>query len=490
MINVIKTFMNWAGKKMVKAANNNHDIRLLETKIANWVNSPMRRDQLDGERYYRGDHDILQKKRTILGQDGKLQVVDNLPNNRKVDNQYAKMVDQKKNYLLGQPISFNCDDKEYVEQLKTVFNKKFQKTLKDLGEDCLNGGIAWLYPYYDDNKLKFKKFPAYEILPFWKDTAHTELNMAVRFYLEEKPDAVSPQDVIQKVEIFTSNGIDHFTFENNRLVPDVEKPHENYFTVKTETEETDYNWERIPLVPFKYNAKEIPLIKKCKNLQDAINDIISTFKNNMEEDARNTILVLENLDGQDLGEFRKNLAQFGAVKVRSGDGARGDVRTLTVEVNSANYEAILKVFKKALIENCKGYDFSELHTGGSPNQMNIKSIYSDIDLDANDQETEFQASFEDLLWFVNKSLNVADEKDVDIIFNRDGVVNETEIMQMLVTAGVKISNRTLLAQVPFIDDIEDELKQVKKEEDEAMDAYNGTVPMNGNGGLNNGKKDE
>lgn len=475
---------------MVKAANNNHDIRTLETKIVNWLNSPMRREQLNGERYYRGDHDILHKKRTIVGENGELQEVKNLPNNRKVDNQYAKMVDQKKNYLLGQPISFDCDDKEYVEQLKTVFNKKFQKTLKDLGEDCLNGGIAWLYPYYSDNKLKFKKFPAYEILPFWKDTAHTELNMAVRFYLEEKPDAISPHDVIQKVEIFTTDGIDFFTFENNRLVPDVEKPHENYFTVKTETDETDYNWERIPLVPFKYNAKEIPLIKKCKTLQDAINDVISTFKDNMEEDPRNTILVLENLDGQDLGEFRKNLAQFGAVKVRSGDGAKGDVRTLTVEVNSANYEAILKIFKKALIENCKGYDFSELHTGGNPNQMNIKSIYSDIDLDANDQETEFQASFEDLLWFVNKSLNIAEEKDVDIIFNRDGVVNETEIMQMLVTAGVKISNRTLLAQVPFIDDIEDELKQVKKEEDAAMDAYAGSVPMNGNGGLNNGEKDE
>lgn len=491
MISAIKNLMNWAGKKMVMATTDNQtDIRHLETKIANWLNSPLRMAQLDGERYYRGDHDILGKKRTVLGEDGKLVTIDNLPNNRKVDNQYAKMVDQKKNYLLGQPISFDCDDKEYVEQLKTVFNKKFQKTLKDLGEDCLNGGIAWLYPYYDDSKLKFKKFPAYEILPFWKDTAHTELEMAVRFYFEEKPNATSPEDVIKKVEIFTPNGIDHYTFENNRLVPDVAKPHENYLTVKTGDEEQGYNWERIPLIAFKYNAKEIPLIKKCKNLQDAINDIISTFKNNMEEDARNTILVLENYDGQNLGEFRQNLAQYGAVKVRSGDGARGDVRTLTVEVDSANYEAILKVFKKALIENCKGYDFSELHTGGSPNQMNIKSIYSDIDLDANDQETEFQASFEDLLWFVNKALNISEEKDVDVIFNRDGVVNETEIMQMLVTAGVKISNRSLLAQVPWIDDIEDELKQVKKEEQEAMDAYNGTVPMNGNGGLSDGEQNK
>ena len=36
--------------------------------------------------------------------------------------------------------------------------------------------------------------------------------------------------------------------------------------------------------------------------------------------------------------------------------------------------------------------------------MNIQSMYSDIDLDANGMETEFQAAFEELLWFVNVHL--------------------------------------------------------------------------------------
>ena len=41
---------------------------------------------------------------------------------------------------------------------------------------------------------------------------------------------------------------------------------------------------------------------------------------------------------------------------------------------------------------------------GNPNQMNIQSMYSDIDLDANGIEMEFQASMEELLWFVNQHL--------------------------------------------------------------------------------------
>lgn len=84
--------------------------------------------------------------------------------------------------------------------------------------------------------------------------------------------------------------------------------------------------------------------------------MLSDFENNMQEDARNTILVLENYDGENLGEFRRNLATYGAVKVRTGDGAKGGVSTLTVDVNSENYKSILELFKKALIENARGYD--------------------------------------------------------------------------------------------------------------------------------------
>ena len=45
--------------------------------------------------YYDGDHDVIHRKRTMIGEGGELEVVENLPNNRIVDNQYAKMVNQE-----------------------------------------------------------------------------------------------------------------------------------------------------------------------------------------------------------------------------------------------------------------------------------------------------------------------------------------------------------------------------------------------------------
>lgn len=86
------------------------ELQFFAAEIKEWKDSPRRKDQLRGDLYYEGQHDILKRQRTIIGEDGKLQVVNNLPNNRLIDNQYALMVDQKTNYLVGKPFTLNCQD--------------------------------------------------------------------------------------------------------------------------------------------------------------------------------------------------------------------------------------------------------------------------------------------------------------------------------------------------------------------------------------------
>ena len=94
-------------------------------EIVLWERSKERQEQIKGDAYFNGRHDILDRKRTAIGPDGKLVEVQNLPNNRVIDNQYAKMVNQKTNYLLGKPVSVHTDNDTYAELLNKVFNKKF-----------------------------------------------------------------------------------------------------------------------------------------------------------------------------------------------------------------------------------------------------------------------------------------------------------------------------------------------------------------------------
>lgn len=448
------------------------ELQFYAKELTEWETSPERREMLDGDRYYMGDHDILRRQRTAIGPDGKLVVVSNVPNNRIVDNQYAKHVDQKTNYLLGQPISFQSENVEYAQKVRKILSKPFMRILRNAGVECFNSGIAWLYPFYNKhNELDFRLFPGYEVLPFWVDAAHTEIDSAIRLYPVEVYNGPEKQ-IIRKADIFSSDGIMTYIFDNGTLLPDPDSRKESYVTVLDGSGmENRMNWERIPLIPIKYNAKEIPLIRRCRGIQDAINLLQSDFVNNMEADAGNTILVLRNYDGQDLGEFRQNLATYRTIKVRSFEGKDGGVDALQVEVNSENYKAVLDLLKKSLIENLRSYDAKDDRLSGNPNQMNIQSMYSDIDLDANAMETELQAAFDEIIWFVNTYLSSIGEGDyskeeISVIFNRDILINETEAIANCVASTGIISDDTIVSMHPWVDDPSAELERLKKQKEE------------------------
>ena len=454
------------------------ELEFFAREIVAWEKSGERKEQITGDAYYSGDHDILARKRMVIGPDGKPMVVEHLPNARVIDNQYGLMVDQKTNYLVGKPFTFNCENKTYVQLLGKRFNAAFRRTLKYVCEDALNGGKGWLFVHYNKaGELCFRRFPAYQILPFWADDDHTVLDAAARLWFQEVWDGLAKK-IVKRVELFKPDGIYRYVLEGSTLIPDVELGEYAAYITRTTGEKSEaFNWNKFPLICFKYNKKEIPLIRRVKSLQDGINLLLSDFENNMEENPHNTILILKDYDGENLGEFRANLATFGVVKVRE----NGGVDSLGVEVNADNYKAVLELFKKALIENARGYDAKDERMGNNPNQMNIQSMYSDIDLDANGMETEFQAAFEELLWFVNQDLITQgagdfQQEEITVIFNRDILINESEAITNCQNSMGILSTETIVEQHPWTKDVQTELERLKKEKEEAMADYMGAFP--------------
>jgi len=192
--------------------------------------------------------------------------------------------------------------------------------------------------------------------------------------------------------------------------------------------------------------------------------------------------VLKNFDGENLGEFRRNLTTYGAIKVCYNDDEKGDVDTLSVTVNAENYKTVLELLKKAIIENGKGFDAKSDRLGANPNMMNIQSMYSDIDLDANGMEMELQASFEDLLWFADCFLAYRNgtnyfSEPADIIFNRDILINESQVIEDIKNSVGILSQETLVKQHPYVDDAEEEMKRIKKEESEEAEKLGNYDPF-------------
>ena len=196
--------------------------------------------------------------------------------------------------------------------------------------------------------------------------------------------------------------------------------------------------------------------------------MLSGFENVMQEDAHNTVLVIKNYDGTDLAEFRHNLAAYGAVKVKTLDGAEGGIDTLSVQVDAGNYQAILELLQRAIIENGLGFESKLDRAYRAANELNIKSMYSDICLDANDLETEWQASFADLLWFVKRYLALTGQGDFldcnwRLIFNRDMMIDESEVIENCLKSRELLSDKSVIAQHPWVNDVECEMRRLQRE---------------------------
>lgn len=447
-------------------------------EIQEWKGSATFNEMLKAEAYYDYRHDILFQGRTAIGSDGTKEAIKNVPNNHVIDNQFGRMVDQKIDYLFSKPMTIKTDDEEFHDALLPYFNMNFQLKLQRLAKEALLGGRSFIYVYYDSQGvMQFDVFSPCEVIPYWQDSMHTEMDTAVRVF-EVQAWESNERVSVEKAEVFTMDGIKRFTVNKDLLIPDMDQLINSYITAKTDDDEViPYTWERFPLVCFKYNDRETPLIRKTKSLQDGINMILSTFENNLDDDPRSCIIVLKNYGGENLGEFRHNLAAYGAIKVETVDGVAGDVDTLDVSVNADNYKVILKLFKDALVENARGYDTKDDRlSGGTLNEMNIRSIYSDLDSDANSMEAQFQASMERLLWFICQDIKNHGGKDftntpVQFILDRNIMLNTSEDITNCKNSVGLLSMKTILAHHPFVTDVDAEMDQIEEEKQENLDSF-------------------
>ena len=73
------------------------------------------------------------------------------------------------------------------------------------------------------------------------------------------------------------------------------------------------------------------------------------------------------------------------------------------------------IFSERLLLKWYGYDAKDDKLSGNPNQLNIKSMYSDIDIDANNMEMEYQSSLMKLYGLSNNTLPILAEEVLEIL---------------------------------------------------------------------------
>lgn len=457
---------------------------IISMELSEWERSEQRKSMEVGKRYYRIKNDVLNRKRTTIDENGRKIEINNLANNKIPHGFIRKLVDQKAGYLLSKPFMVEAGNATYQKLLDDFFDQNFRRMLKNLGKEAVNCGLSWLQIYYsEDGQLAFKALKSEECLPLWRDAAHTELDAFIRSYTVETYAAKSKRD-IKRVEFWNLEGVRIYEEEAGTL-KFVE--HKGHFSAIEQVDgqdvETSMNWERLPFICFKYNNEEQPLIELIKQQVDDYDNKTSDNSNSLE-DLPNSIYKVKNFSGTGGEEFRKNISTFRVVFVE-GDG---DVDAINLVIDTEAHKAHIEQTRRNIYEFGRGVDTQSERFGNSPSGIALRFLYSDLELDVDDIESEFQAGLEQLLWFIDTHLANTAQGDymdvpVEFIFNRDIPINETEAVTNAKDSVGILSNETIVAQHPWTTNTKDELDRKKKEqiEDEerfSQDQYSLPSPNN------------
>ncbi|MGL5764487.1 MAG: phage portal protein [Sarcina sp.] len=433
-----------------------------------------------GQRYYEVENDILNRKIFIETEANGREEDESKPNNRLAHAHYKNSVDEKVNYIFGKQYTIDCKNEEYIKNINEALGKYFLDTFNELAYDASNKGIGWLQVYFNEKgQFDTMVIPPEECCPIWKDRKHTILQAMIRFYNQIVYEGKNKKEVM-KIEYYTDDTVEYFIKENGKIILDSEM----YLNVtgpfghfKKGNEAMSFG--RVPFIAFKNNRIEAPDIKFVKSLQDNY-DLSRSDVANFIEEVKNLIYVLKGYGGEDLGQFIKELNYYRAIKID--DPTDGGVDTLNPKLDIIAAKEHWEQLKRDLIENGQGVNKDLDKFGGSPSGIALKFLYAALDLKCNALEVNFKKAFEELLYFINiylkESSSFICNDCVEIIFNRDIQINETEAIDNCSKSKGIISDKTIIANHPFVKDVEEEIARIEEEQEQEINSFSlDTVPV-------------
>lgn len=466
-----------AGVMAVQDSNTLNDNKII-SMINDFKISPKRNWMIIGEKYYEVDNDIFSRKITkrVKGQEIEETYK---ANNKLAHSKYKNMVDEKVAYLLARDYSLKCDDEGYVEKVKDVLGRHFQYTLSGLGYEASNKGIAWLQVYTDlTGEFKTLIIPAEQCIPIWTDRSHTELESMIRVYETTKWE-YDRKKTITNIEVWAKDSVTYYILEGKMLIYDYERNNDNNGPIAHYKKGDRWlAWGKVPFIAFKNNRIELPDIKFVKSLIDNY-DLSRSEAANYVEEVKNLIFILKGYGGEDISEFMKRLNEDRAIPID--DPADGGVDTITPTMDITALREHYEQLKRDIAEDGQSINKDLDKFGSAPSGVALKFMYAGLDLKCNSLETEFKMGFENLLYFINiylseNGLGSYKNINLDIIFNRDMEINESEVIENCQKSKGVVSDDTIMANHPWVKDIEVEKELLDKQRQESL-PFQDKVPV-------------
>lgn len=432
-----------AAKKLIEKYEGIDAVRLKKAEVA--------------LRYYLGDNDIMYRKPKDKCEEP-LRNADN----RIAFNFHSLLVDQKASYMFTAPPLFDAKDDTLNEIIAATLGDGYAKKCKDLCVDASNAGVGWLH-YWIDEKTGFcyGVIPSMQVRPVYSLRLEKELEAVLRTYRMVDDNG----DEWQIYEIWNDKECQAYRKRAEMFQPFDMFSYVNLDGMAEPTNTFRHDFGAVPFIPFPNNNVCTGDLDKIKNLIDSYDKTYSGFVDDLE-DIQQVVFVLTNYGGADLKQFLSDLKYYKTIQVESaGSDDKSGVSTLTIDIPVEARDKLLDITRKAIFDMGQGIDPQQQGFDNTSGEA-MKFLYSLLELKAGLMETEFRAGFGELVRAIGRYYGKEPEQIVQT-WTRTSIRNDAELVDMCQKSIGVISTKTILKNHPFVENTEDEEKELAAEKEKA-----------------------
>lgn len=463
----------------------------------------------EGVRYYDADHDVLKRdfrKDTIeesveaCDRNGDMEIRDvrrpfvnpNRSNEHTVNPFHQVLVDQKVSYLLGKEPTVSVYGAEENTELKTYedliaewADENFDEEMQDFLTGASNKGWETMHFYYDEktNELRHVIVPAEEIIPVYDSVYQNKLEEVIRYYPVEYYDG-NTKKMRMKVEWWTSEDVTYYiesAKEDGKYALDngVEvNPAPHFYSVTyidgNPVKKEPHSWGRVPFVILKNNKQATNDLHPIKLLIDAY-DLISSEGVNNFMDLVDIYWVIQGYGGEAASAIAKKLKINRAVSIQDASGA-GSVTANQVDLPVDGRINFLNMLRRDIYHFGRGVDTDSDKFGNAPSGTSLKFAYAQLDLKCNGVQAKLKKAIRDYFWFITDDYNrnnktQYDSANIKIVLNKTMITNDLETVQIINQSKGTVSDKTLLAHHPMVDDVNAEMVELETQQNQSEEDF-------------------
>lgn len=471
-------------KAKLAAGKGLHDSHILKEILLEDKHSEKKKRMEEGERYYCGEHDSLQKdfRRSPIsetGDNGEEQVRmffnPNRSNHHCVHPFHHTLVAQKTAYLVGREptLSVRNGDKAFMEMLTEIADEDFNSMLQNWLIGASNKGVEYLHVYYDaEGNFRYCIVPAEEIIAIYDAEYQQELQEVIRYYEITVLDG-GKECIRRRVEWWTAEEVSYFTENGNGEFLQERKC--GHWAVTelldgVETEVRQHGWGRIPFIPLRNNEKELTDLQLIKGLIDAY-DYVSSEGTNTLLDLVDLYWVIQGYGGETASAVAKKLQINKAVQISDSSGS---VEAKQVQLPVDARLNWMQMLRRDIFHFGMGVDTDSDDWGKAASGVALKFQYAMFYLKINGIVPEIKRAVKEFFRFAIEDHNREngtdwDWKKIQITLNTNGIMDDLETIQMIRESKGLVSEKTLLGKHPFVEDVNSEMEQLERERKEQKD---------------------